>query len=52
MNNQLVLNWTNSGFNLQFAPALTGPFTNQPAATSPFTNPFTAPPQFIRLKGD
>jgi len=34
MNNQLVLSWTNAGFNLQTAPAVIGPFTNLPAATS------------------
>ena len=32
LSNQLVLSWTNAGFNLQSAPALTGPFTNLPAA--------------------
>ena len=35
LNNQLVLSWTNVGFNLQSAPAVTGPFTNLPAATRP-----------------
>jgi hypothetical protein len=35
LNNQLVLSWTNAGFNLQTAPAVTGPFTNLPAATRP-----------------
>jgi hypothetical protein len=49
LNNQLVLSWTNAGFNLQTAPAVTGPFTNLPAATSPYTNPLTAPQQFFRL---
>jgi hypothetical protein len=49
LNNQLVLSWTNAGFNLQSAPALTGPFTNLPAATSPYTNSLTAPQQFFRL---
>jgi hypothetical protein len=44
-----VLSWTNAGFNLQIAPAVTGPFTNLPAATSPYTNPLTAPQQFFRL---
>jgi len=48
-NNQLVLSWTNTGFNLQSAPALTSPFTNLPAATSPYTNPLTVPQQFFRL---
>ena len=43
LNNQLVLSWTNAGFNLQSAPAVTGPFTNLPAATSPYAHPLTAP---------
>jgi len=49
LNNQLVLNWTNAGFNLQTAPAVTGPFTNLPAATSPYTNALIGPQQFFRL---
>ena len=49
LNNQLVLSWTNAGFTLQSAPAVTGPFTNLPAATSPYTNPLAAPQQFFRL---
>jgi hypothetical protein len=49
LNNRLVLSWTNAGFNLQSAPAVTGPFTNLPAATSPYTNPLAAPQQFFRL---
>jgi len=52
LNNELVLSWTNSGFNLQTAPAVTGPFTNRPAATSPYTNPLTASQQFFRLIGN
>jgi len=43
VNNELVLSWTNAGFNLQSAPALTGPFTNLPAATSP--TPIPSPPR-------
>ncbi len=46
---QLVLSWTNAGFNLQSAPAVTGTFTNIPGATSPYTNPVTGPQQFFRL---
>ena len=52
----VILSWpTNvagfdySGYTLQSAPALTGPFTNLPAATSPYTNPITGPQQFFRL---
>ncbi len=52
LNNQLVLSWTNAGFTLQTAPAVTGPFTNLPAATSPYTNSLTAPQQFFRLIGN
>jgi hypothetical protein len=49
LNNQLVLSWTNAGFNLQSAPVVTGPFTNLPGATSPYTNALTGPQQFFRL---
>ena len=49
VDNQPVLSWTNAGFNLQSAPAVTGPFTNLPAATSPYTNPLAAPQQYFRL---
>jgi hypothetical protein len=49
LNQQLVLSWTNTGFGLQSAPAITGPFTNLPAATSPYTNPIAGPQQFFRL---
>jgi len=52
LDNALVLSWTNAGFNLQTAPALTGPFTSLTAATSPCTNAFTGGQQFFRLKGD
>ena len=50
LNNQLVLSWTNAGFNLQSAPALIGPFTDLAGATSPYTNAFTTSQQFFRLK--
>ena len=49
LNNQLVLSWTNAGFNLQSAPAFIGLFTNLSAATSPYTNILTAPQHFFRL---
>lgn len=49
LNNELVLSWTDAGFNLQTAPAITGPFTNIPGTTSPSTNPITAPQRFFRL---
>ena len=52
MDNQLVLSWTNAGFSLQSAPAVTGTFTNLPGATSPYTNALTGAQQFFRLKGD
>jgi hypothetical protein len=52
LSNDLVLSWTNAGFNLQSAPFVTGPFTNLPAATSPYTNPLTGPQQFFRLGGN
>src|ERR1039457_3671828 len=46
---QLILNWVNSTFSLQSAPALTGPWTTLTNATSPYTVPITAPQQFFRL---
>ena len=52
LNNQLVLSWTNAGFNLQSAPAIIGPFTNISGATSPYTSALSGPQQFFRLKGD
>jgi hypothetical protein len=52
LSNQLVLSWTNAGFNLQSAPVITGTFTNILSATSPYTNSFTALQQFFRLKGE
>jgi len=52
LNNQLVLSWTNAGFNLQSAHAVTGSFTNHPAATSPYTNALTTSQQFFRLNGN
>ncbi len=52
LNNQLVLSWTNAGFTLQSAPAVTGTFTNIPGATSPYTNSFTGPQRFFRLFGN
>jgi hypothetical protein len=52
LRNELVLSWTNAGFSLQSAPAVTGTFTNLPGATSPFTNALTGPQQFFRLRGD
>jgi hypothetical protein len=52
LNNALVLSWTNAGFNLQTAPAVTGPFTNISGATSPYTNATSGAQQFFRLKGD
>jgi hypothetical protein len=52
LSNQLVLSWTNAGFNLQTTPSVSGTFTNLPGATSPFTNAFTGPQQFFRLKSD
>jgi hypothetical protein len=52
LNNELVLSWTNAGFNLQTAPALTGPFTNILGASSPYTNVTSSAQQFFRLRGD
>jgi hypothetical protein len=52
LSNQAVLSWTDAGFSLQTALAVTGTFTNLPGATSPFTNSIVGPQQFFRLKGD
>ncbi|MBP7828155.1 MAG: hypothetical protein KA236_16590 [Verrucomicrobia bacterium] len=48
-NQQLVLSWTDAGFQLQAAPEATGTYTNVPNATSPYTNPLTGPRRFFRL---
>jgi hypothetical protein len=45
----MVLNWTNSAFNLQSAPVVTGTYTNVPGATSPYTNAINGSQQFFRL---
>jgi len=52
----LVLTWpTNlagfdySGFILQSAPSVTGPFTNIPSATNPYTNATTETQQYFQL---
>jgi hypothetical protein len=45
-----VLSWTNTGFNLQSAAAITSTFTNIPGATSPYTNASVLAQQFFRLK--
>ncbi len=52
LNNELVLSWTNAGFNLQSAPAITGTFTNIPDARSPYTSALTGPQQFFPLKAE
>ena len=46
----VVLNWANSAFGLQAAPAVNGSFTNVPGATSPFTNDLSDCAKFFRLK--
>ncbi len=51
-NNQLVLSWTNSAFDLQTAPVVTGAFTNIPGATSPHTNLIMGSQQYFRLKAN
>jgi len=49
LNNQLMLSWTNAGFNLQSAPFVMGTFTNVPGATSPYTNSMTGSQRYFRL---
>ena len=50
--NQIVLTWTNVGFQLQSAPSVAGVFTNVAGATSPYTNLLNASQQFFRLIGN
>ena len=50
--NQVVLSWTNSGFNLQSAPFTSGTFTNIPGATSPYPCPITGSQQYFRLSAN
>ena len=49
LDSRLVLSWTNSLFNLQFAPSVSGPFTNVPLASSPYTNSRSGLEGFFRL---
>jgi hypothetical protein len=49
MGNGTVLSWTNSGYLLQSAPAVNGPFATVPGADSPYTNPLSDPAKFFRL---
>jgi hypothetical protein len=51
LNTQIVLTWTNAGFNLQFAPSAAGTFTNIPGATSPHTNDLLGAGGYFRLQG-
>jgi hypothetical protein len=43
------LTWTNSLFNLQAAPSVTGVYTNIPDAVSPHTTPITGEQRYFRL---
>jgi hypothetical protein len=45
----VVLTWTNAGYNLQSASAVTGTYTTIPGATSPYTNAIAGGGQFFRL---
>ena len=49
LNDNLVLTWTNAGFNLQGASAPMGDFTNILSATSPYTNSVHGSQCFFRL---
>jgi uncharacterized repeat protein (TIGR03803 family) len=49
LSGKAVLTWTNSAYNLQSAPQVTGTYTNVPGATSPYTNKAPAAQQFFRL---
>ncbi|SPE58925.1 exported hypothetical protein [Verrucomicrobia bacterium] len=48
----LVLAWTNPLASLQFAPAVTGPYTNVPGATSPYVASTSGPQRFFRLQAN
>src|SRR5207249_2990322 len=48
VNDQVVLTWSNSAFNLQTAPTITGTFTNIIGATSPYTNSIIDPHGYFR----
>ncbi len=48
---QLVLTWTNIGFNLQFAPTAEGTFTNIAGATSPYAHSLLGGAGYFRLQG-
>jgi hypothetical protein len=48
-NNQAVLTWTNAGFVLQSAAAVTEVFTNIPGAASPYTNSTADTERYFRL---
>jgi len=49
---QVVLTWTNAGFNLQSAPSVTGLFTNISGAASPYTNSMTGDRMYFRLQAN
>lgn len=50
--NAVILNWTNSTFVLQSAPAVIGTYTNILGATSPYTNAITDLQKFFRLNAN
>lgn len=47
--NETVLSWTNTGYLLQTASNVEGPYTTIPGAASPYTNMTTGPMEFFRL---
>jgi len=52
LGHNLILTWTNPSFSLQFAPTVTGQYSNILGSTSPYTNPITTAPKFFRLKSN
>jgi Ca2+-binding RTX toxin-like protein len=48
----VALSWSDPGFSLQSAPAVTDVYTNVPGATSPYTNGITDPQRFFRLQSN
>jgi hypothetical protein len=45
----IIISWTETGFVLQSALVITGPFIGIPNATSPYTNSMTETQQYFRL---
>jgi hypothetical protein len=51
INDRIVLSWTNSAYQLQSAPDISGIYTNISDATSPYTNSIAGSQRYFRLTG-